>query len=144
MAGPTRPGASEVVAQDVEVAEVAGGFLDQVHEGERDWPSRSIRCVALKGPRPGSLVERHRDEILAFVRRYRGRSIAVFGSVARGEATEASDVDFLVEFEPTSSLLDLIHLEEALTKLLGTNVDVVSVGALLDRDEDIRRDAVAL
>jgi predicted nucleotidyltransferase len=63
----------------------------------------------------GSLIERHRTEILALVRRYRGRSIAVFGSVARGEATPDSDVDFLVEFEPSSSLLDLVHLEEALT-----------------------------
>lgn len=92
----------------------------------------------------GSLIERHRTEILALVRRCRGRSIAVFGSVARGESTPESDVDFLVEFEPASSLLDLIHLEEALTTLLGVEVDVVSVGALLDRDVEIRNDAVAL
>lgn len=92
----------------------------------------------------GSLIERHRAEILALVRRYRGLSIAVFGSVARGEATPGSDVDFLVEFEPTSSLLDLIHLEESLAALLGVEVDVVSAGALLERDVEIRDDAVAL
>lgn len=92
----------------------------------------------------GSLIERHRSEILALVRRYRGRSIAVFGSVARGESTPDSDVDFLVEFEPASSLLDLIHLEEALTTLLSVDVDVVSAGALLERDVEIRNDAVAL
>ena len=43
-----------------------------------------------------------------------------------------------------SSLLDLIHLEEALSELLGVSVDVVSIGALLERDDEIRRDAVPL
>jgi len=91
-----------------------------------------------------SLIKENRAEIEAIVRNHRGVSIAVFGSVARGEATESSDIDFLVDFEPSSSLLDLIHLEEALEELLGVDVDVVSSGALLDRDHDILRDAVAL
>ncbi|MGD9705237.1 MAG: nucleotidyltransferase family protein [Acidimicrobiia bacterium] len=90
------------------------------------------------------LVEQHRDQIVALVCRQHARSIAVFGSVARGEATDASDIDFLVEFEPGSSLLDLIHLEEDLADLLGVRVDVVSTGALLDRDHEIRRDALPL
>jgi predicted nucleotidyltransferase len=80
----------------------------------------------------------HRQLLLA------PRSIAVFGSVARGEATGDSDIDFLVEFEPSSSLLDLIHLEEALSELLGVSVDVISAAALLERDTEIRRDAIAL
>lgn len=91
-----------------------------------------------------SVIERHRDDIVALVHHHKGRSIAVFGSVARGEDTETSDVDFLVEFEPSSSLLDLIHLEDDLGALLGRPVDVVSAGALFDRDEHIRRDAVRL
>ena len=91
-----------------------------------------------------TLIELHRGAILAAVSRRRGRSIAVFGSVARGEETDASDIDFLVEFEPNSSLLDLIHLEDDLRELLGVPVDVVSAGALLDRDDDIRRDAMVL
>ena len=100
--------------------------------------------VALRASSLGSLVERHRDEIVALVRQHRTRSISVFGSVSRGDATAASDIDFLVEFEPTSSLVDLIHLEEALALLLGARVDVISAAALLDRDDDIRRDAVLL
>jgi uncharacterized protein len=100
--------------------------------------------MALAGTPLGSLVEQHRDQIVALVLRHRARSIAVFGSVARGEDTGASDVDFLVDFEPGSSLLDLIHLEEALAELLGVSVDVVSTGALLERDHEIRRDAVPL
>jgi predicted nucleotidyltransferase len=96
------------------------------------------------GPDLSSIVERNRSEILGLVRRHRGRSISVFGSVARGEATPGSDIDFLVEFEPFSSLLDLVHLEEALAELLGVDVDVVSAGALLERDAEIRKDAIKL
>lgn len=91
-----------------------------------------------------SVIRAHRAEIDELVRRHRGVSISVFGSVARGDSTPESDIDFLVEFEPTSSLLDLIHLEEALHRLLGVDVDVVSSGALLDRDHEIRRDALPL
>lgn len=90
------------------------------------------------------LIQQHRGEILALLNQHAARSIAVIGSVARGDATPASDIDFLVEFEPSSSLLDLIRLEEALSQLLGVDVDVISRGALLDRDEEIRSEAVAL
>lgn len=89
-------------------------------------------------------VERKRDEIVALIRSHRATSIAVFGSVARGEAREGSDIDFLVEFEPGSSLLDLIHLEEELETLLNAEVDVISAGALLERDDEIVRDAIRL
>jgi uncharacterized protein len=105
------------------------------------------RLHAMSGTDTGSLaslVRERRNEILRLVREHRGRTISVFGSVARGDAHGGSDIDFLVEFEPDSSLLDLIHLEEALHGLLGVPVDVISVGALLDRDGRIRRDAVPL
>ena len=90
------------------------------------------------------LVELKRDEICAAVRRHRGRSVAVFRSVARGDENESSDIDFLVEFEPGSTLFDLLHLGEELELLLGVPVDVVSVGGLKDRDDHIRREAVTL
>ncbi len=90
------------------------------------------------------LVEAKRNEICAVVRQYRGRSVAVFGSVARGDESETSDIDFLVEFEPGSSLFDLLHITEELEALLGTPVDVVSAGGLKDRDDHIRREAVPL
>lgn len=90
------------------------------------------------------LVEAKRGEICAIVGRHRGRSISVFGSVARGEETAASDIDFLVEFEPGSSLFDLLHISEELEALLGVPVDVVSAGGLKERDGHIRGEAVAL
>jgi len=83
-------------------------------------------------------------EINDLVRHHRGRSVSLFGSVARGDATPESDIDFLVEFEPGSSLFDLMHLQEALQQLLGVSVDVVSVGGLKERDDHIRREAVPI
>jgi predicted nucleotidyltransferase len=86
-------------------------------------------------------VERNRSQIDAAVRRHRGRSVAIFGSVARGDEHDDSDVDLLVELEPGSSLFDLLHLQDELRELLGAPVDVVSVGGLRDRDSQIREEA---
>ena len=91
-----------------------------------------------------SLIEAHREQIADTVRRHRGRSVAVFGSVARDEDTDSSDVDFLVEFEDGSSLFDLLHLQDELSALLGCGVDVVSTAGLKDRDDHIRREAINL
>lgn len=90
------------------------------------------------------LVEERREEINAVVRGHRGRSVAIFGSVARGEERQGSDIDLLVEFEPGSSLFDLMRLEDELSALLGVQIDVVSAGGLKDRDDDIRREALLL
>ena len=91
-----------------------------------------------------SILESRRDEIVEIAREFHAISIAVFGSVARGDDTPESDIDFLVEFEDGSSLFDLMHLEDRLRALLGRPVDVVSRGSLLQRDHDIMRDAVIL
>ncbi|HEY9557798.1 MAG TPA: nucleotidyltransferase family protein [Acidimicrobiales bacterium] len=91
-----------------------------------------------------AIVDAKRYEITDLVRRHRGRSVALFGSVARGDDTGASDIDFLVEFEPGTSLFDLMDLEDALQDLLGVPVDVVSAGGLKDRDDHIRQEAVPL
>jgi len=54
----------------------------------------------------------------------------VFGSVARGEDHDASDVDILVDLEADVGLVGLAGLQRDLTKLLGVNVDVVPADAL--------------
>jgi predicted nucleotidyltransferase len=91
-----------------------------------------------------ALIDVHRAAISEAVMRHKGRSVAIFGSVARGEATSDSDIDFLVDFEEGSSLFDLLHLMDELEQLLGRRVDVVSTRALKARDEHIRREAVDL
>ena len=56
--------------------------------------------------------------------------IRVFGSVARREYDETSDIDFLVSLIPRRSLVDLARLELQLEKLLGRRVDVMTVNGL--------------
>jgi predicted nucleotidyltransferase len=67
-----------------------------------------------------------REEILEIARRYGASQVRVFGSVARGEANAESDIDFLVRFEPTRSLIDQALLKQDLEALLERPVDVVS------------------
>ena len=79
-------------------------------------------------------ILKRREEILAVARRNGASHVRIFGSVARGDATETSDLDLLVRFEPGRSLMDYGMLIEELRDLLGVNVDVVSEGALTRSD----------
>lgn len=71
-------------------------------------------------------MKSRREEILRIAARHGARNVRVFGSVARGEADEKSDIDLLVEFEPERSLLDHAGLVVELEELLGRKVDVVT------------------
>ena len=62
--------------------------------------------------------------------RRRFKEIGLFGSYVRNEQKEGSDVDILVEFEETPTLLEFIELENFLTELLGVKVDLVMKRAL--------------
>jgi predicted nucleotidyltransferase len=65
-----------------------------------------------------------RDDVLRLAERHGARNIRVFGSVARGEARDTSDLDLLVEWEAGRSLLDHVALVQDLEELLGTKVHV--------------------
>jgi hypothetical protein len=86
-----------------------------------------------------------RAEILRLAAAHGARNVRVFGSVARGEADAASDVDFLVDLEPGRSVFDLGGLLMDLQDLLGREVDVVTERGLRDRIRDrVLREAVPL
>jgi predicted nucleotidyltransferase len=70
------------------------------------------------------VLTRKRDEIIKVATSHGAHNIRVFGSVARGEADEKSDIDFLVEMEPGRSLFDLGGLLMDLQDILGRDVDV--------------------
>jgi uncharacterized protein len=76
------------------------------------------------------LVQQRRKDILTIAARHGARSVRVFGSVARGDAREGSDIDLLVDLEPGRSLLDLIAIKQDLEDTLRTPVDVVTEAGL--------------
>ena len=82
--------------------------------------------------RPSERLNAHREAIRAIVALHRASNPRVFGSVARGEDTEESDIDILVD--PVGmTLFDLGAILNQLTELLGVEVDVLTPNALPDK-----------
>lgn len=91
------------------------------------------------------ILEAKKEAILQIAAKHGARNVRVFGSVARGEADERSDIDLIVEFEPERSLLDHAALWLELQELLGCKVDVVSDRGIKPRiRERVLREAVPL
>ncbi|MGB2926649.1 MAG: nucleotidyltransferase family protein [Limnothrix sp.] len=91
-------------------------------------------------------LQEKREEILAIAAKHGAFNVRVFGSVARGEETETSDIDFLIDYD-----LDKItswfpvQLIRDLEKSLGVKVDVVTVEGLKPRiRENVLQDCVVL
>lgn len=131
-----------------ELAELSGVPQPNIaaYESGRRTPAASTLerlQVALTVP-SFDRVRAARDSILRAAADRRISDVRVFGSVARGEAGEGSDLDLLVHPEPGASLFDLAGFMAQVEELLGVDVDVVSdrgTGPVMDR---IRREAVPL
>lgn len=90
-------------------------------------------------------IRQERESILEIASRYHARNVRLFGSVARGDEQSDSDIDFLVDFQPGSTLLDQVGLIDALSSKLGRKVDVVSARALnRHMSREILKEAVNL
>ncbi|MEQ8971198.1 MAG: nucleotidyltransferase family protein [Coleofasciculus sp. C1-SOL-03] len=70
------------------------------------------------------LITTNKPQILAISAKYGAYNIRLFGSYARGEATNNSDIDFLMDMETGKSLLNRIALKQELEDLLGKKVDI--------------------
>ncbi|MEI6511880.1 MAG: nucleotidyltransferase family protein [bacterium] len=91
------------------------------------------------------ILETKRDEILRIANAHHVCNLRVFGSVARGDSDEKSDIDFLVELNPGCGLLEHAALVRELEQLLGRKVDVVSDKGLRQRIKDrVLREAVQI
>jgi predicted nucleotidyltransferase len=91
------------------------------------------------------LIEAIRSEAVdRFCRRWKIRTLALFGSVLRDDFEADSDVDVLVTFELSAdwSLLDHVQMQEELEAILGRDVDLVSRRAIERSANWIRRDAI--
>lgn len=82
-------------------------------------------------------MEFHKDEINGIVARHHGTSVAIFGSVARGDEQTGSDIDFLVELAPGARPFEILAIGAELERVLGVKVDVGTPGSLREclRDE---------
>jgi uncharacterized protein len=80
--------------------------------------------------RPSEALKRHRDEVLEIIARYPVRNPRIFGSVARGEDEEGSDLDILVEHDGQVSTFDLAGLELELENTLRVRVDIQTPAGL--------------
>ncbi len=69
-------------------------------------------------------------EIAIFLKKEGATKVAIFGSYARGEEKENSDIDILVEFKNSKSLLELVRIERELSELLGIKVDLLTERAI--------------
>lgn len=78
-------------------------------------------------------IRSKRDQIYAIAREHKAEKLWVFGSCARGEEQENSDIDFLVKYSPEASLFDDIRFERSLSALFSRGVDLVS-SAVLPRE----------
>ena len=90
-------------------------------------------------------LEIRQSEIAAFCRQSGIRRLALFGSIVHDDFGPESDIDVLVEFEPTVKvgLFRLMNLQSRLSELLGRSVDLNTPGFLSDRFRDkVLREAV--
>lgn len=91
------------------------------------------------------LLESKRQDVFSLAAKYGAFNIRLFGSVARGEDDENSDIDILVDLEVGRSLFDLGGLHYELEELLGCSVDVVTEMTLKERiRQRVKNEAVLL
>jgi len=84
--------------------------------------------------------------ILSRLKKFDPQKVGIFGSFARGDNKKGSDIDILVEFKKIPSLLALIKLENDLSEILGTKVDLVTTGALKNNriKKSIKKDLISI
>ena len=95
--------------------------------------------------RPSQKLYSHRDSVLSIAAKMGMSNVRVFGSIARGEDTNNSDVDLLVDAPDDATLLDMVKLKHALELEIGTQVDVLTPDDLPSRSKiTVLQEAVPL
>lgn len=87
-----------------------------------------------------------RNIIVDHLKEFNPLKVGIFGSFARGDNKKGSDIDILVEFKYTPSLLTLIRLENELSEILGSKVDLVTTGSLKNKriKDSIKKDLISI
>jgi len=71
-----------------------------------------------------------KKRLIPILARHRIQKASIFGSLARGESSESSDIDILVEMDDNASLLDFVEIKFEIEEKLGQNIDLVEFAAL--------------
>lgn len=118
-------------AELAQAANVAQPNLS-AYENRRRTPTPEVlhRIAQALRKRPSARVAEHRQTVLEIVARHRAAAPRIFGSVARGEDDDESDLDILVDFAPDATLFDEVGLRVDLQELLDVRVDVVASDSL--------------
>jgi predicted nucleotidyltransferase len=108
--------------------------------------SQQLRAAAdLSSVHPAKLIEAGAPVLRRLAEDAGYGRLAVFGSVARREAGQDSDIDLLVEAPEGTSSFGFIKFKQLIEQVLGRQIDLVDYGGLMPRlDDDIRREAVLL
>ncbi len=113
---------------------------ERMRDPSRLEPRRYARDMS----RREEILVKHREAIRSAASRHKASSIALVGSVARGDDTDASDYDFLTDFLPGATLFDMAGLKVELEDLLGGDVDVVDADGLDEKSHGMRQEAITL
>ena len=104
------------------------------HRGTMDdMATAAPRGKASLTGRVGRLVRAHRAELLAVLAKHGITNAEIFGSAARGDEHEGSDLDLLVDLAPGTDLFDLVHIKAELEEVLGAPVDLIPRDGLKER-----------
>jgi predicted nucleotidyltransferase len=98
--------------------------------------ANTYNCVM----KPSQAIALHRDAIRSIVARHRALNPRIFGSALRGEDTDGSDLDLLVDPQDDTSLFDLGAIQYEVQQLVGVPVDVLTPG---DLPESFRERVIA-
>jgi hypothetical protein len=102
--------------------------LEELKKHKRESLNEVIHKIIAKLPKkiaPND-VENLKKIAVPVLKGYGVEKAAVFGSFARGDATENSDIDLLVKYKEGTSLFDVVRLQNRLEAELGRKVDLVS------------------
>lgn len=97
-------------------------------------------------PRPSEQLALYREQIRAIAERHQVTNVRVFGSTARGEDTDRSDLDLLVTpIKGSTGLMEIVRIESEIKKLIRVPVDVVLDTEIPEEHrERINKEAIAL
>lgn len=133
-------------AQLAEKINTSQPVISAIESGARALtPKMEQRLFAALQERPSQTLKRHHEKVLEILRQAKIENARVFGSVARGEDTVESDIDFLIGPEISIGLLGITSLILQLQDLLGVSVDIVMESSRnRGKLQDALRDAVEL